>query len=87
MSSQISKERVNGKYLKISEFEVAKKIAQRDYDIKVLEKAEKELNILEKIDNNIYADLSEVFVKQNVYRKALIMQSMNNVRRIVFISF
>ncbi len=72
VSSEIIKDRVNGRYLKTSEFEIAKKIAQRDYDKKVLENAEKELKMLEKIDNNIFTDLSEVYSKQNEYRKALI---------------
>lgn len=72
LSSEISKERVNGKYLKTSEVGIAKKIAQRDYDKKILEKAEKELNMLEKINDNICLDLSEVYSKQNDYRKALI---------------
>ena len=71
-SSEISKQRVNGKYLKNSEHKIAERIAQRDYDKKVLEKAEKELNMLEKINVNIYTDLSEVYSKQNEYRKALI---------------
>ena len=71
-SPEISKHRVNGKYLKNSEHKIAERIAQRDYDRKVMDKATKELNILEKISDSIYTDLSEEYNKQNEYRKALI---------------
>ncbi len=68
-----------GKYLRKSDFVIAEKIAQRDYDIQLLRVADANFKELERILGcmhkklgNIYETLGNVYDEQNEYRKELI---------------
>ncbi|MBE5877347.1 MAG: hypothetical protein E7290_10730 [Lachnospiraceae bacterium] len=63
----------NGRYLRKNEIELAKQLAQRDYDIQILKAAETRKKAIEHLVK-VYeqTDLGEIYRKTNQYRKALI---------------
>lgn len=63
----------NGKYLKKREIELAKGIAQRDYDVVLLRKALERTYVIEKfLQRYEKTDLKEIYRHMNPYRKELI---------------
>lgn len=67
----------NGRYMKKSEWHIARGIAQRDYDAQVVKKAEKRINairtFLEKYDET---DLKRIYQKTNFNRRELLSESI-----------
>jgi len=63
----------NGRYMKKSEFNFAKRIAQRDYDLEVLRYAEERIKAIEKF-LKVYdkTSLKQLYQTTNQYRKELI---------------
>lgn len=63
----------NGRYMKKNEFEVAKAIAQRDYDAQILKVAEERKSAIELFLRKYErTDLKEIYHKLNSYRRELI---------------
>ncbi len=63
----------NGRYMRKREHSLAKKIAQRDYDNKILSKATKRKNaIITFLQNYCQSDLGNVFEETNILRRQLI---------------
>lgn len=66
-------ENKNGSYIKKKDVELAKKIAQRDYDASILKRAVKRQRIIENFLREYQkTNLCEVFQKTNFYRRELI---------------
>jgi len=66
-------ENKNGRYLKKSEEDFAKNIAQRDFDVCVLKCVTERIRIIEKfLENYKKTSLDDLFEKTNSYRKELI---------------
>ena len=66
-------ENKNGRYIKKKNIDLAKSIAQRDYDAIILKKATKRLNMIENfLKEYTKTNLHEVFRKINSYRRELI---------------
>lgn len=63
----------NGKYIKKKEFELAQKLAQRDYDMRIAEASEERLKSIKNF-LSIYekTNLGQIYEKTNSYRKKLI---------------
>lgn len=67
----------NGRYMKKSEVNLAKRIAQRDYDTSVVKNAEKRIRAIEKfLDNYKKTSLKALYQKTNQYRRTLIDASV-----------
>lgn len=65
--------RWNGRYLRKSEFDFASKLAQRDYDISVVKKAEERIKAIERfLEAYDKTCLKKLYHKTNSYRKVLI---------------
>lgn len=63
----------NGRYIRKGESELAQRLAQRDYDVQVLEAAQKRIKSIEGfLKNYEQTDLGEIYRKTNPYRQALI---------------
>ena len=63
----------NGQYIRKKDQELAYRLAQRDYDRKLLEIAEKELASVQRLLNVYNAqELQEVYGQMNPYRKAMV---------------
>ena len=63
----------NGRYIRKGESELAQRLAQRDYDVQVLETAQKRIKSIEGfLKNYEQTDLGEIYRKTNPYRQALI---------------
>lgn len=67
----------NGRYMKKSEFPLAKRIAQRDYDLEVLRYAEERIKAIEKF-LKVYdkTSLKQLYQNTNQYRRELITASV-----------
>ena len=66
-------ENKNGRYIKKKHIDLAKTIAQRDYDTIILQKATKRLKVIENfLKEYAKTNLQEVFRKTNSYRRELI---------------
>lgn len=63
----------NGKYIKKKDYELAQKLAQRDYDIQVIKKGQERIKEIKRfIDTYEKTDLGELYQKINKCRRELI---------------
>lgn len=63
----------NGRYIRKGEIELARGLAQRDYDIQLLERAGNRLDVINKFLNEYgKTDLGKIYAKTNKYRRELI---------------
>lgn len=71
-SPEINRTYKNGKYITHEHEEIAKKIAQRDYDIRLMKRASVELEQVRKLISINQKGLEGVYENENKYRKKLI---------------
>lgn len=76
-NSKATNSNPNGKYIKKSETKLAKDIAQRDYDILVVKKAEERVKAIDTfLKKYEKTSLKEIYQKTNRYRRDLICASV-----------
>lgn len=70
--ADIDKKQTGGKYIKKKDIDIAYKIAQRDYDKKLLKKTNELLDIIcDLINHNYIDDIKNMYSNMNVYRQCL----------------
>lgn len=77
VTSNTAEHTPNGRYMKKSEFDLVKKIAQRDYDEAVLKFAEKRVKAIERfLKEYERTSLKQLYRNTNRYRKELIVPAV-----------
>lgn len=63
----------NGKYIKKNEIDLARRIAQRDYDVKIAKNAERRIKAIDSfLKEYEETDIKDIYEKMNPYRRELI---------------